>query len=182
MDREAWRAAVRGVAKSWTRLSDCTRTTGRLRRTQGPNNLSVSGDSIRERKNSAHVSPQLAAPMNATKGFLLVRTPRHLLSDPPLFPPRANSPSETAFKISSWFPSPPPSVHQRPLQPAPGQAFISGSRSHPGSPISPLPLCPNLLSPLPLALAWMNHLKGWLREAGLAGQRRTRLASESLRR
>ena len=22
MDREAWRAAVRGVAKSWTRLSD----------------------------------------------------------------------------------------------------------------------------------------------------------------
>ena len=47
-DREAWRAAVRGVAKSWTRLSDCTRTTGRLRQTQGPNNLSVSGDSIRE--------------------------------------------------------------------------------------------------------------------------------------
>ena len=24
MDREAWRAAVRGVAKSWTRLSDYT--------------------------------------------------------------------------------------------------------------------------------------------------------------
>ena len=24
MDREAWRAAVRGVAKSWTRLSDST--------------------------------------------------------------------------------------------------------------------------------------------------------------
>ena len=24
MDREAWRAAVHGVAKSWTRLSDCT--------------------------------------------------------------------------------------------------------------------------------------------------------------
>ena len=24
MDREAWRAAVRGVAKSWTRLSDRT--------------------------------------------------------------------------------------------------------------------------------------------------------------
>ena len=24
MDREAWRAAVRGVAKSWPRLSDCT--------------------------------------------------------------------------------------------------------------------------------------------------------------
>ena len=23
MDREAWRAAVHGVAKSWTRLSDC---------------------------------------------------------------------------------------------------------------------------------------------------------------
>ena len=26
MDREAWRAAVHGVAKSWTRLSDCTFT------------------------------------------------------------------------------------------------------------------------------------------------------------
>ena len=24
MDREAWRAAVHGVSKSWTRLSDCT--------------------------------------------------------------------------------------------------------------------------------------------------------------
>ena len=24
MDREAWRAAVHGVAKSWTRLNDCT--------------------------------------------------------------------------------------------------------------------------------------------------------------
>ena len=24
MDREAWRAVVHGVAKSWTRLSDCT--------------------------------------------------------------------------------------------------------------------------------------------------------------
>ena len=24
MDREAWHAAVHGVAKSWTRLSDCT--------------------------------------------------------------------------------------------------------------------------------------------------------------
>ena len=24
MDREAWRAAVHGVTKSWTRLSDCT--------------------------------------------------------------------------------------------------------------------------------------------------------------
>ena len=24
MDREAWRAAIRGVAKSWTRLSDWT--------------------------------------------------------------------------------------------------------------------------------------------------------------
>ena len=23
-DREAWRAAVRGVSKSWSRLSDCT--------------------------------------------------------------------------------------------------------------------------------------------------------------
>ena len=26
MDRGAWRAAVHGVAKSWTRLSDCTHT------------------------------------------------------------------------------------------------------------------------------------------------------------
>ena len=24
IDREAWHAAVHGVAKSWTRLSDCT--------------------------------------------------------------------------------------------------------------------------------------------------------------
>ena len=24
MDREAWRAAIQGVAKSWTRLSDCS--------------------------------------------------------------------------------------------------------------------------------------------------------------
>ena len=24
MDREAWHAVVHGVAKSWTRLSDCT--------------------------------------------------------------------------------------------------------------------------------------------------------------
>ena len=24
MDREAWRAAIHGVTKSWTRLSDCT--------------------------------------------------------------------------------------------------------------------------------------------------------------
>ena len=24
MDREAWRAAIHGVSKSWTRLSDCT--------------------------------------------------------------------------------------------------------------------------------------------------------------
>ena len=24
VDREAWRAVVHGVAKSWTRLSDCT--------------------------------------------------------------------------------------------------------------------------------------------------------------
>ena len=24
LDREAWRAAVHGVAKSWTQLSDCT--------------------------------------------------------------------------------------------------------------------------------------------------------------
>ena len=24
MDREGWRAAIHGVAKSWTRLSDCT--------------------------------------------------------------------------------------------------------------------------------------------------------------
>ena len=24
MDREAWRTAVQGVAKSWTQLSDCT--------------------------------------------------------------------------------------------------------------------------------------------------------------
>ena len=25
MDSEAWRAAIHGVAKSWTRLSDCTK-------------------------------------------------------------------------------------------------------------------------------------------------------------
>ena len=24
MDREAWRAAIHGVSRSWTRLSDCT--------------------------------------------------------------------------------------------------------------------------------------------------------------
>ena len=28
MDREAWRAAVHGVAKRWTRLSDCTELNG----------------------------------------------------------------------------------------------------------------------------------------------------------
>ena len=27
-DRKAWRAAVHGVAKSWTQLSNCTATTG----------------------------------------------------------------------------------------------------------------------------------------------------------
>ena len=27
MDREAWRAAVHGVAKSWTQLRECTTTT-----------------------------------------------------------------------------------------------------------------------------------------------------------
>ena len=26
MDREAWRAVVHGVTKSWTQLSDCTET------------------------------------------------------------------------------------------------------------------------------------------------------------
>ena len=131
-DREAWRAAVCGVAKSWTRLSDCTRTTSRLRQTQGPNNLSMSGYLIKESERTVSMFlPQLAAPMNATEGFLLVGTPPHLLSDPPVFPPRANTPSKTAFKVSPWLPSPPPSVHQWPLQPAPRQAFISGSRSHP---------------------------------------------------
>ena len=29
-DRGAWRAAVHGVAKSWTRLSDCTMTNPQL--------------------------------------------------------------------------------------------------------------------------------------------------------
>ena len=33
-DREAWRAAVHGVAKSWTRLSDCT-TASRFREEGG---------------------------------------------------------------------------------------------------------------------------------------------------
>ena len=28
-DREAWRAAVHGVARSWTRLSDCTTTSSK---------------------------------------------------------------------------------------------------------------------------------------------------------
>ena len=28
MDREAWRAAVHGVTKRWTRLSDCTELNG----------------------------------------------------------------------------------------------------------------------------------------------------------
>ena len=30
MDREAWRAAIHGVAKSWTRLSDWTELRGSL--------------------------------------------------------------------------------------------------------------------------------------------------------
>ena len=30
VDREAWRAAVHGVAKSWTQLSDCTEHIGIL--------------------------------------------------------------------------------------------------------------------------------------------------------
>ena len=34
MDREAWRAAVHGVAKSWTRLSDCTDRLCKLHRIQ----------------------------------------------------------------------------------------------------------------------------------------------------
>ena len=29
MDREAWRAAIHGVTKSWTRLSDSTELNGR---------------------------------------------------------------------------------------------------------------------------------------------------------
>ena len=32
MDREAWRAAVHGVAKSWTQLSDCTELNGTAER------------------------------------------------------------------------------------------------------------------------------------------------------
>ena len=47
MDREAWRAAVHGVANSWTRLSDCTElkpyqntaVNKRKGPTQGPNFL-----------------------------------------------------------------------------------------------------------------------------------------------
>ena len=30
MDKEAWRAAVHGVAKNWTELSDCTKLKGFL--------------------------------------------------------------------------------------------------------------------------------------------------------
>ena len=33
MDREAWRAVVHGVAKSWTRLSDWTELTDSLQKT-----------------------------------------------------------------------------------------------------------------------------------------------------
>ena len=36
MDREAWRAAVHGVAKSWTRLSDFTFTHWRRKRQPTP--------------------------------------------------------------------------------------------------------------------------------------------------
>ena len=38
VDREAWRAAVRGVEKSWTRLSD---TVGRMSHLRHPLSLSV---------------------------------------------------------------------------------------------------------------------------------------------
>ena len=38
MDREAWRAAVRGVAESRTRLSDCTALTGMCPRSCGQGN------------------------------------------------------------------------------------------------------------------------------------------------
>ena len=37
MDREAWRAAVHGVAKSWTRLSDWTKLNWELRKIAGEN-------------------------------------------------------------------------------------------------------------------------------------------------
>ena len=36
MDREAWRAAIHGVAKSWTRLSDWTELTHKISNQQRP--------------------------------------------------------------------------------------------------------------------------------------------------
>ena len=108
-------------------FSNCIRTTrSRLRDSATKQPAYAWRFNQREQKKSAHVSASAVSTNERHEGFLLVWTPPRLLSDPPLFPPRANSPPETAFKVSSWFPSPPPSVHQRPLHPAAGQAFISG--------------------------------------------------------
>ena len=40
-DREAWRAAAHGVAKSWSQLSHCTTTTKKMERTGKSNPYQV---------------------------------------------------------------------------------------------------------------------------------------------
>ena len=47
MDREAWRAAIHGVAKSWTRLSDFTFTSTMIEDESESESRSVVSNSLR---------------------------------------------------------------------------------------------------------------------------------------